>query len=82
MSHDLAITNGQTAMMYVGEAPWHRLGTKLEEPATAAEAISAAGLDYVVQLESLTTTTGIPVPKRKADKGIEKMNPSFCLRWF
>ena len=66
MSHDLAITNGQTAMMYAGETPWHGLGTKLEKPASAAEAISAAGLDYVVQLESLTTTNGIPVPKRKA----------------
>ena len=66
MSHDLAITNGQTAMMYAGETPWHGLGTKLEEPASAAEAISAAGLDYVVQLESLTTANGIPVPKRKA----------------
>ncbi len=66
MSHDLAITNGQTAMMYAGETPWHGLGTKLEKPANAAEAISAAGLDYVVQLEPLITTNGIPVPKRKA----------------
>ena len=42
MAHDLATTNGRTAMAYFGEVPWHRLGTSLEEPATAEEAIEAA----------------------------------------
>ena len=66
MPHDLATTNGQTAMMYAGETPWHGLGTKLEEPATAAEAIVAAGLNYEVELRSLLTDDGISVPSRKA----------------
>lgn len=30
MSHELAITNGQAHMAYVGEMPWHRLGTPLQ----------------------------------------------------
>lgn len=50
MPHDLATTNGRTALAYFGELPWHRLGTRLEEPTTAAEEITAAGLDDEVRL--------------------------------
>jgi hypothetical protein len=55
MAHNLATTNGKTAMMYMGEVPWHRLGTKLNEPATAREAIEASGLNYRVEIEFIRT---------------------------
>ena len=48
MAHDLARIDGKTAMMYVGEVPWHGLGTPLSQPTTAAEAIKAAQLDWQV----------------------------------
>lgn len=66
MAHDLATTNGKTAMAYFGETPWHRLGTKLNEPATAAQAIEAAGLNYQADLKVIQTTGGTLVPQRKA----------------
>ena len=66
MAHELAETNGRTAMMFYGETPWHKLGTRLERPATASEAITAAGLDYNVELKELATSDGLPVPQRKA----------------
>lgn len=65
MAHNLATTNGRTAMAYFGELPWHKLGTKLDNPATAAEAIGAAGLNYHVDLIPLFTQDGSPVPRRK-----------------
>jgi hypothetical protein len=62
MPHNLATTNDRTAMMYVGELPWD----KLDAPATAEEAIVAAGLDYEVKLTAMQTEGGTPVSNRKA----------------
>ena len=53
MAHNLNIHNGRASMMYVGDAPWHKLGVKLPKLATSAEAIEAAGLDYEVHKKQL-----------------------------
>lgn len=66
MAHEIATVHGKHSMAYFGDVPWHQLGTKLDQPATASEAISAAGLDYEVNLQSLWTSAGDPVPNRQA----------------
>jgi phage/plasmid-like protein (TIGR03299 family) len=48
VAHNLWIRNGQAAMFYVGDEPWHGLGVRLPAPPTAEEAIEAAGLDWQV----------------------------------
>ena len=49
MAHNLATTNGKTALFVVKEKAWHQLGKVLDAPPTSKEAIKEAGLDYVVQ---------------------------------
>lgn len=63
MAHNI---NENKRMMYVGETPWHGLGTKLNNPATAKEAIEASMLDYKIKLEELQTVSGLTIPNNFA----------------
>jgi phage/plasmid-like protein (TIGR03299 family) len=69
MAHNLNIKNGRASMMYFGESPWHRLGQKLDRPATAEEAIKAAQMDYEVRPYPVFAEVNgvmVPVPDRFA----------------
>lgn len=60
MSHNV------NSMMYVGEKPWHGLGTEVKEALNSMDAIKAAGLDYVVEKRNLKTVDGIAIPNHFA----------------
>lgn len=49
------------SMFYVRKAPWHGLGTRVEEALTSEEALDAAGLDWNVIQRKLYTENGFPV---------------------
>jgi phage/plasmid-like protein (TIGR03299 family) len=50
MSHDLDTTTGAPAMAYVGEAPWHGLGEKLELNQPIETWVKAARLDWQLDM--------------------------------
>ena len=60
MAHELQIDTetGKASMFYIDEVPWHGLGEKLSGPATSAEAIRAAGLDWKVSKQELYVNQG------------------------
>ena len=54
MAHDLY----ENKLAYTGAVPWHGLGTQFEEEFTSAQAIEAAGLDYLVTKEPVFRKLG------------------------
>ena len=66
MPAEITETNGKAEMMYVGKTPWHGLGTRLDGPATAAEAIAAAALDWTVEMLPVYLGGGVEIPGKKA----------------
>ena len=46
------------SMAFIGQLPWHGLGTKLDAPPTVEAGLRAAGLDWRVGLKSLQTSDG------------------------
>jgi phage/plasmid-like protein (TIGR03299 family) len=53
-------------MAYVGELPWHGLGTKVPADLTPEQFMTTAGLDWEVNKEDMTTASGIVVPGKQA----------------
>lgn len=54
-------------MMYARETPWHGLGTKVSEAPTSADALSLAGLDWVVLQEDVFDSQGTKIPDYRAN---------------
>lgn len=58
MSHNLEMVNGKASMAYVGETPWHGLGTKVPNDLTTIQMMEAAGLDWEVHKVPAFATVG------------------------
>lgn len=70
MAHDIAQIAGKDAVAYLGETPWHRLGTPMTGRPTVADALEAASLNWNVELQPMylkrNGKIGKRIPKRFA----------------
>ena len=66
MGHNINKTNGKYNVFVVGQPAWHGLGKVLDKPATAKEAIEAAGLDFEVEKKQLyfSSVSAFKEPKK------------------
>ena len=55
MTHEIESAGGKARMFFVGQLPWHGLGQELAGSPTVAEAVTAGGLDWEVELAPLVT---------------------------
>ena len=62
MSHNL----NEGRIFYFGEKPWHGIGTRLDNPATAIEAIAAARLGYEVEKRPIFLENGSKIEGQQA----------------
>lgn len=53
MSHELDFTKGVAAIAYTGDLPWHGYGFAMEEDQTLDQWRTAAGMNYVVDQNSI-----------------------------
>lgn len=51
MSHEIEFQDGKAQMAWVGQVPWHGLGTKVDPDLTPDEMMTAAGVDWSVRKE-------------------------------
>jgi len=79
VSHNLAEFNGQYAMAYAGDTPWHRLGQRLPSLANLDQAIEAAKLGYLVETQSLYLADGRAVEDAQAVMRVVTGQPSIIL---
>lgn len=50
MSHEIDMSNNRENIAYVGEAPWHKLGTQLPKSSSLEQWAAAAGLEWTAEI--------------------------------
>ena len=68
MAHELDFSRGKAAIAYnIQEGtPWHREGTAIDGAFTVEEALDKGEMNFDVELEEITTKSGIVLPNYKA----------------
>lgn len=70
MAHMIDTSNGRDNMAYVGDKPWHGLGSELPDGASLDQWRVAAGLDWTAELQDLYFRSRTDSLVKKADSKI------------
>lgn len=63
MAHEIELINGVAQMAFVGEKPWHGLGTEVPADVTPEQMLQIAGLDWTVEkMEAFSIIHGMKTP--------------------
>ena len=68
MAHELDFSKGRAAIAYntEGGTPWHKEGTPINGRFTGEQALSESGLDFTIELQEISTASGVQVPGFRA----------------
>lgn len=66
MAHNIERRNGKDSIVFAGETPWHRLGTKMPAAFEAETALKHGGLDFTVEKVGIKTSDGAAIENRFA----------------
>ena len=59
MPHEIAYTvDGEAMMMFVGDEPWHGLGTRMDDLVDPMTAVQVARCDYTVEAQPMYRNDG------------------------
>lgn len=73
MSHELF-----GSRFYARQPAWHNLGVVFDSDVTATEALTLVG-DYTVELQDITTDTGIELPYKAIVRHPTPDSPTYCV---
>ena len=67
MAHEISEVSGRAEAWSSGTVPWHGLGEVSPEPVSITQAIRLAGLDWIVEQQSLHLPNGNEIPDKIAN---------------
>ena len=69
-------------MAFVGDVPWHGLGTSIDQDTPLADIQVAAGLDWEVRLEANHKLDGTPIEESHYIERVRRGRNAVCpYRW-
>jgi phage/plasmid-like protein (TIGR03299 family) len=75
MAHELEMIDGKGQMVYVGDTPWHGLGTQIPNDLTPEQILKTAKLDWTVEKQDIFLANGTVL----SDKALVRSTDSKVL---